>query len=241
MVSTVLAQGRALGDPTRHAIFEHLARRGQQVEVRELTEEFGLHHSAVRAHLAKLRDAGLIVEEPSRRTGPGRPARAYRLTPGAIERWSHSVPYEELTQMLLELLAGGEPAQEVGRRFGRRLAQEVSGSPDDAVDAVEGVTRRLGFDIRRTGRPDDDRVELVLANCPFAQAAERSPEIVCGLHRGVASGVCEGTGGHYRVTDLVIGNPSTGGCRLDLQRQDPPVAPALDPVIASIGGEPPAG
>lgn len=215
---TVIDQGRALGDRTRHAILEHLARSPYPVEVRELTDTFGLHHSAVRAHLAKLRDAGLILAEQTKPRGRGRPARAYRLTPGALERWSHSAPYTVLTSMLLDLVEHGESPREVGRRTGKQLTRELIGTPTDAVDALEGVTRRMGYDIRRRGHPDDDRVDLVLGHCPFVDAAQRNPEVVCGLHRGLAEGVCEASGGSYRLVDLVIATPQDGGCRLELEQ-----------------------
>jgi DNA-binding transcriptional ArsR family regulator len=50
---------KALADPTRRAIFEHLARDGEQT-VRALTDRAGVSQPAVSKHLGVLKDAGLV-------------------------------------------------------------------------------------------------------------------------------------------------------------------------------------
>lgn len=50
---------KALGDPTRRALFERLARDGELI-VRQLTEHAGVSQAAVSKHLAVLRLAGLV-------------------------------------------------------------------------------------------------------------------------------------------------------------------------------------
>jgi DNA-binding transcriptional ArsR family regulator len=50
---------RALGDPSRLAIFESLARK--ESAVKELTAQFRITQSAVSQHLAALREAGLVT------------------------------------------------------------------------------------------------------------------------------------------------------------------------------------
>ena len=59
-MSTLQIQARALGDPTRHELFRYIADAARPVEVAELTEHLGLHHNAIRQHLAKLVEAGLV-------------------------------------------------------------------------------------------------------------------------------------------------------------------------------------
>jgi DNA-binding transcriptional ArsR family regulator len=59
----LMEQGRALGSPTRYAIFRYVERSGSPVGVAELTAHFGLNHNAIRQHMAKLREARLVVEE----------------------------------------------------------------------------------------------------------------------------------------------------------------------------------
>ena len=53
---------RALADPTRRAIYEHLVSGGEQT-VRALTDRAGVSQPAVSKHLGVLADAGLISRE----------------------------------------------------------------------------------------------------------------------------------------------------------------------------------
>lgn len=67
----------ALGDPTRRAVFERLARRPRAVG--ELAAGLPISRPAVSQHLRVLESAGLIVHE---RRGT---RRIYRVDPGGIE------------------------------------------------------------------------------------------------------------------------------------------------------------
>jgi DNA-binding transcriptional ArsR family regulator len=51
---------RALGDPTRRAVYERLT--GGEMSVSALTEGFGISQPAVSQHLAALKAAGLVDE-----------------------------------------------------------------------------------------------------------------------------------------------------------------------------------
>jgi DNA-binding transcriptional ArsR family regulator len=53
----------ALGDPTRQAIFERLVERPRPVG--ELAGELPVSRPAVSQHLKVLKEAGLVVDEPS--------------------------------------------------------------------------------------------------------------------------------------------------------------------------------
>ena len=66
----------ALGDPTRHAIFERLADRPRAVG--ELAGELPVSRPAVSQHLKVLKDAGLVVD---RRAGN---RRIYQLDPVGV-------------------------------------------------------------------------------------------------------------------------------------------------------------
>jgi DNA-binding transcriptional ArsR family regulator len=67
----------ALGDPTRRAVFERLARRPRAVG--ELAEGLPISRPAVSQHLKVLESAGLVTHE---RRGA---RRIYRIDPGGIE------------------------------------------------------------------------------------------------------------------------------------------------------------
>jgi DNA-binding transcriptional ArsR family regulator len=76
-VQTYRADGwTALGDPTRHAIFERLADRPRAVG--ELAGELPVSRPAVSQHLKVLKEAGLVVD---RRDGN---RRIYQLNPDGV-------------------------------------------------------------------------------------------------------------------------------------------------------------
>lgn len=212
----VVREGRALGDPTRFAIFRYILAAPGPVGVRELTEHMGLNHNAIRQHLAKLRDAGLVLEQHESPHGPGRPALRYRPASAATARWAEVTPYEELASLLVRIVQG-ESVEEVGLAYGRASARRVGGDP---LQALEEVAQRLGFEPRwvlgRRGR------ELVLDRCPFESTAARAPEVVCELHRWIAEGVAlESGGGAVQVSNLVVRPPRRAGCRIQLSEAPP--------------------
>lgn len=208
----LLAQSRALGDPTRHAVFSYIRDVGRPVGVAELTDHFRFNHNAIRQHLAKLRDAGLVIEELDEPSGPGRPRLRYRVAPGATERWGGTAPYEALTMMLLALLRGEGSPREVGRRAGEQFAIEHGGDAD-AVEILTAVARRLGFEPRV--KPTREGVDVVLDRCPFAAPASDSPDIVCELHLGIAEGIAA-VAGNATVEGLVVRPPTRAGCRIEV-------------------------
>lgn len=213
---TLLMQSRALGDPTRHGVFAYIRDADDAVGVAELTTHFGLNHNAIRQHLAKLRDAGLVLEERESPTGPGRLRLRYRLAPGAAERWGGAPSaYERLAMMLIELLHGGGTPREVGRRAGHRLAIE-HGTDADAVVILEAVARQLGFEPRVEETPDG--TDVVLDRCPFLGPAAQAPDIVCDLHRGIAEGIAEAGLGDATIAGLLVRPPERAGCRIEVAR-----------------------
>lgn len=203
--------GRAVSDPTRVAILSALA-AAPGLTVAELTEHFGLHHSAIRAHLQVLSVAGLVRQESGPPVGRGRPAKVFQAVPGALERWGGGGPHEELARMLVDLVSSGDEVPAAGRRAGARLAAE-SGVGDE-VGKVEAVTRRLGFE-PAAPVSDGDEVTFRLGACAFAASAEVAPQLVCGLHRGVVEGVLEGSE-RLRLRELRVANPKTCGCEVVL-------------------------
>lgn len=84
-LSAAACMFRSLGDPTRLAILRHLALGEHKVV--DLTAHLGLAQSTVSAHLACLRDCGLVTSRPQ----------------GRASMWSLNHPAE-----LLELLAAAE-------------------------------------------------------------------------------------------------------------------------------------
>lgn len=210
-MSTLQQQAKALGDPTRHAIFRYLVDAGVDVDVAELTEHFRFNHNAIRQHLAKLVDADLVIEAPAPATGRGRPKLIYRVSPSAESRWGVAGPYERLSWLLTEIVRSGDTPVEVGRRA---IERQRLGSPvadRDPVDALVAEMERSGFEptVRRRG----DQVDIVLGTCPFASTAQIDPDTVCNLHLGMAYGVAELVDGLV-IDELVPRDPRQANCRL---------------------------
>ena len=207
---TMQQQARALGDPTRHGIFQYLVDADQPVTVAELTDHFGLNHNAIRQHLAKLLDAQLVVEDHEQSGGRGRPRLLYVVDPRAESRWGVAGPYERLSLWLSEMVRTGDTPVEVGRRVGRRrrLGPNVDGDP---VAVIVDQMARHGFDptVKRTG----DKVELKLQTCPFASTALADPDTICELHLGIAEGIAERVDGLV-VDELIPRDPRRANCRL---------------------------
>jgi predicted ArsR family transcriptional regulator len=209
-MSTVQEQARALGDPTRHAIFRYLLDATEPVGVADLTDHFGLNHNAVRQHLTKLVAADLVIEGRGPARGPGRPRLVYTVGPATESRWGATGPYERLAALLAEIIRTGETPVEIGRRTGRReTAQHPTG--DGPVDALVQAMTRSGFEpaVERRG----GKVDIVLRTCPFATTALSDPDIVCELHRGLSMGIAEQLGGLV-VDDLLRRDPRRANCKL---------------------------
>jgi predicted ArsR family transcriptional regulator len=214
-------QAEALADPTRFAAYQHIRRADEPLTVAEITAAVGVHHTAVRSHLAKLRDAGLITESHAEPTGRGRPKLLYTAdSMFGAER----DPYRELASMLARVVREGSTPRAVGAAAGRDAALHDAATHLDTVDLIEREARDLGFDPVRRGRPG--RPELVLRHCPFADVAADDPDSVCSLHLGVAEGIA-GSRGDVEVLGMVVRDPHRAGCRLQMRRNDPATTPTL--------------
>ena len=199
---------RAVAVPLRRRVLDLVRAAERPVTVAELTGELGCNHNAVRQHLARLREAGLVAEVLEERNTPGRPRLLYAAT-------ARPNPYARLTRLLLVALRTGSSPRTAGRRAG--LAEAASEAPNggDAFDVLEADAARHGFAPRRVGR--GRQLELVLDVCPFADIAADDPTTVCSLHRGLTEGIIAGVGG-ARVERFDANDPHRAGCRVGLRR-----------------------
>lgn len=213
-------QARALGDPTRHQLFEYLVHARRPVAIAELAEHLGVHHNAVRQHLAKLTAAGLVRAGSHASGGPGRPRLMYEVAPEADGRWREGDPYQRLASLLGEMVATGDAPEDVGRRFGHVLADAAHRSEDDASGALERIVDALadqGFAPRVEPHDDDPASQVVIRLdwCPFSAVAAERPEIVCRLHHGITVGLADGAP-DLTVDELVVRDPHRAGCEIRL-------------------------
>lgn len=155
-----------------------LAAAEEPVTITALTAELGGHPNSVRVHLEHLVSEGFAMEEPAPSGGRGRPPRAYRATidglqvAGQDDAWDGS---SALVAALAEQFATGpDPvtsAQELGRRWGRRLRHADAGLLTTL--AAQGFTPRI----------TDDGIEL--RTCPLLATARQLPQVVCSIHQGL--------------------------------------------------------
>ena len=135
----------------------------------------------------------------SGRNGPGagRPAKCYEVTDKEIRLQYPARRFDLLADLLVEVLEtidpkkGPEVAEQVGRRYGMKLAAEI-GMPTEAgfEAAVAAVARTLtgvGFE----ASADPDGRSVVYRSCPFGQTAVDHPEVVCALDKGIVTGLLE--------------------------------------------------
>jgi predicted ArsR family transcriptional regulator len=229
--TTLQEQAKALGDPTRHAIFRHVAQVGRAIGIAELNEQFPLNHNAIRQHLAQLVTAGLVVETKAPTVGRGRPRLIYEINPTIEGQWGTTGPYERLSRLLVEVISTGLEPEEVGRR-----AAEVFRVPSPTGDVVADVTAAMA---RQGFEPEVRAVrggaEIVLHRCPFATAALADRPTICALHLGIAEGL---TDAGATVTELVAYDPRRAGCKLRI-RLAPDDGDEADGTL-TLRGKPPA-
>jgi predicted ArsR family transcriptional regulator len=210
-MTTLQEQARALGDPTRHAIFRRIAEADQPIGVSDLNEGFSFNHNAIRQHLAKLVDAGLVIETTAPPIGRGRPRLVYTIGPAVEGKWGTTGPYERLSRLLIEIIRSGLDPQEVGRLAADEY--RVPSPSGDVVADINAAMARQGFDPET--RAVGAGAELVLHNCSFATAALADRATICALHLGIAEGLAAGT--DVTVEELIAYEPRKAGCRVRLR------------------------
>lgn len=219
------ARARALADPTRARIVGLLA-AADGWTVTELVDELGLHHSVVRDHLATLEAADLVSAARRESGSRGRPPLVYRATAGAESLLLDPPRLAELSRLLARIAATGRPPGEVGRDHARTLTPPAGPPGRTPLDRFLDDLRARGFrpsaDDLGAGGGDAGQHDLTirLQRCPFVDAAEDAPAVVCALHRGLAEGVAEQVG-DITVRGLVARPPRTAGCELRVRVDDP--------------------
>lgn len=199
-----LRRAKALSAPTRAEIMTLLRNAASPLTAAALAEAIGIHHTAVRQHLAMLAEAGLVLSQALPVEGRGRPRTGYTAA-------ADGAPYRELAGMLADAVRTGRSARDAGREAGLL----VEPSADGPIATLHDEAQRLGFEPRERRRGDVQ--EIVLGACPFADLATTQPETVCELHVGLAEGIAERAGG-LAVDGIRLADPHRGGCRIVVRR-----------------------
>ena len=200
-----LAVLKALGDDTRYAMYQELARSTAALSAQDLAEVLGIHANTVRLHLDRLREAGLVDVEAVHRGTVGRPQHLYFLAAGApglgFDPPAHALLAGLLATMAERTGADATDATATGRAWGAERGNRAR--TQSCLRALEIELGRLGFEpaietiltagTGETGAGGCTRIEFL--HCPFRELAEAYPELVCNLHRGLCEGVIDAVGG----------------------------------------------
>lgn len=183
-------------------LLETLEQLAGPCSLADLADATGLHVNSVREHLAQLLEHGLVSRESAAPAGRGRPAWLYR----AAGRTDQVTEYAGLAAALAAALHRTSPtpvedAVVAGTEWGHDLARRVgppAAEPRDDTDTaarrqVTAVLDRMGFDPQpEQDQPDEPHASaystLRLTRCPLLEAARRHPDVVCGVHLGIARG-----------------------------------------------------
>jgi predicted ArsR family transcriptional regulator len=192
-------------------VFARLQSLRRPARAQELAEALSIHPNSVRLHLDRLAREGLVrrVEVAQ---DLGRPHHEWSIDPAARPLGRRPRAYADLAQWLARTLddsVDGGHIEQVGRTIGRDLAPAGRGRP---VDALEAVLASMGFQPRRA--EPGTSVCFRLDNCPYRDAAERAPDVVCTLHRGLTVGLLDVLAPEAELVEFVPKDPAAAGCLL---------------------------
>jgi predicted ArsR family transcriptional regulator len=182
----------AIADPIRLRVARCLAERGP-LSVPEVAKSTDVHPNTVRAHLAELADAGIVVTD-SERGARGRPRIRYAL---ASDWTPTGEGFRGLAELLCAALIKGGADRRKLHALGAEWGHYLLGRPGErnVRQELPRALEALGFQARVTG----DRLHL--SGCPCPLVSPERPELVCGLADAVVEGVLSGTGSQLELAD----------------------------------------
>ena len=216
---TLYETARALGEETRFRIFRRLSVSGHAESVTELARRFDLHPNAIRQHLARLEQAGLVVSTPDRSNRAGRPPRLYEPSHEPLELGHPPRTLKPLVSMLAHVVDAlpAEPGElrDLGRNWGRGWAAQRragnGGVPRSRKRRAELLARHLaewGWQPMR--RNENGAIRISTGRCLFHDLIQKRDGRCCALEEGLLSGLVEAmVNGQAEVVRLP-------GCRLEI-------------------------
>ncbi len=216
------AAARALGVPTRAAIYRHLREVARPRSAREVGDRVGVHANVARTHLDVLVEAGLALASWRHNPAGGRPAKVY-----VAREQLHAVPAADDGSsvapgallglgVVLQLVAGLREhaarsellAEEQGRRLVHAAGGRAASRPLEAARHVVADALRPAFPSVRLRGGDLDGVRGDLAVVADVDPA-LADAIAVGLVRGALAAA--GAGADVEVDgDLVRVTPRAG-------------------------------
>jgi predicted ArsR family transcriptional regulator len=216
---TLYETARALGEETRFRIYRRLSVSGHAESVTELARHFDLHPNAIRQHLARLEQAGLVVSSPDRSNGAGRPPRLYEPSLEPLELGYPPRTLKPLVTVLAHAVdaLSAEPAElrDIGRSWGRSWAARRragnGGVPRSKRRRGELLARHLAeWGWRPIVRKQNGGIRISTGRCLFHDLLTERDGRCCSLEEGLLAGLVEGmVNGQAEVVRLP-------GCRLEI-------------------------
>jgi predicted ArsR family transcriptional regulator len=169
-----------VGTVSRERLLAHL-KRVPEASVPSLVGALALSENTVRHHLARLQNEGLVETVPAAPSGPGRPARRYRLTHAAEGHFPKR--YDELLELVLaEAEAEGRldaTLEGVARRLAASVRSEIEGLPP--AERVRALMERLDYgEMLGHLEQEGPTWRFSAYNCVYYKAGQRF-EGVCDL------------------------------------------------------------
>jgi predicted ArsR family transcriptional regulator len=204
-----------LAQPTRARAFAFLTQLRRPAAIEEIAAHLGLHATGVRAHLARLEQAGLL-ERSTVRIARGRPRHEWSVAARAAPGGTPPTAYRELALWLAGAVQAGATSERElalhGVEVGRRLA------PGDAVeapaDALQHAFAAMGFQPERRERGAATTYEL--CNCPYRDAVRAGGLRVCALHEGITKGLLERVAPASELSAFIPRDPDRAGCVIEV-------------------------
>ena len=206
-----------LAQPTRARIFKLLTELRRPAGTEEMASELQLHRNGVRLHLERLREAGLVARERTRRP-VGRPRDMWSIAPDAQPGGDPPSAYADLGRWLADVITSGRTSlravEATGRELGQRLAPEGGSGP--AEEQMHAALAALGFQPEREVGTDGG-LTYRLCNCPYRDVARGNQQIVCTMHRGATRGLLDAIAPDTKLAGFVPRDPETAGCLIELR------------------------
>ncbi|QDO88709.1 helix-turn-helix domain-containing protein [Ornithinimicrobium ciconiae] len=198
--------------------------RHSGLSAQELADVVGLHLTTVRFHLDQLVAAGLLTTIQAPPSGAGRPRKLYAVPGVAMTPPSdpHALQaYAALSEIVATVDTRDEPLEQSpaalelsGREWARdhvsrlavRIGQHAPAPTPGAwlgkIGAVLDLLVGWGHapEIRTSSGAHE--VDILLRDCPFIALARDSPQMVCGVHRGLLRGALDALGEESAELDL---------------------------------------
>jgi predicted ArsR family transcriptional regulator len=209
----------ALAQPTRARLFAMLRDLGRPAGTEELAERLALHPNGVRLHLARLREAGLVVRERNPQA-PGRPRDMWRISPDARPTGERPTGYANLGRWLARVISPSQrtlrAVEHTGRQIGRDLGPKTTDEVGTAEASMHAELVALGFQPQREA-VSAGTLTYRLCNCPYREAVHENQAVVCTLHRGITRGLLDAIAPETALAGFVPRDPDTAGCLIELR------------------------